>query len=108
MVQNAVPQTWGVVTCDKDKAFQIFTKVEAELCCLIRRVEFPARSTEYATCMYDDFQNGVRLIWLNPTDFLCGAMISRAWIDSDLDEEYRRKVLSPMLIHAKPEDITYF
>ena len=98
------PQTWGVVTSSSEKAFRVFKEVEAQLLCLTRRVYYPDRETPY---MYDEFNNGVRLHWLHPTENVCGARFRRVWIDSELSEEYVRKILGPMLIDVEPDGTTY-
>ena len=88
-----------MITVSKSKALRVFSEVEYEFAGLLNR------RVCYAGGMFDEFSNGIKLIWMRPDVDCRGCRFDRAWIDRDIDDADWIRV-APMLTMAK-ENKTY-
>lgn len=83
---------WSVVTFDKEKAEKIFNDVIAS------RTSRIIRQSKNSVYEYVDFEDGVRLIRLRPTENARGYRHTKLWIDKNTPHDIAYEVFLPKFI----------
>ena len=92
---------WGIVTPDREKAKALMTQIESE-----RNIGVWERK-DGPVQMVVQFADGVRLMWVRPTESARGYRIGRLWCDVNTDQEILNNVILPKY-RGKTEDIVWF
>ena len=94
--------TWAIITRDRIKAKETLDRIVPEA---------GAKITAYnvgKTRIEAQFENGLRIRWLNPYENMRGYKIDRAWIDVFLrDTETMRRMIVPIL-NCGEEGVRWF